>query len=202
MKLVFIKNIRDDVEARIASLTEEERKKLVAYIHISLTLFTFSFFGIFAIAPTLSTISNLNKQYEDNQLILDSLNKKLTNLQLLDFQYQEIQSDLDIIYSAIPRTTEIPRLTRQLENLADTRGVSLARLNIGNVEVFPNNKKEPIYSFTFTVTVGGTQATVNNFISSVIDFDRIIGIERIITGTDKNNEYTATITGRAFFSDK
>lgn len=197
-----LKKVRQDVEIRFSELSEEQRRKIVGYVYISLTLFTFSFFGIFAIAPTLSTVANLNKQYEDNKLVLDALNKKLTNLQLLDFQYQEIQPDLPTIYTAIPRTPQIPYLTRQLENLADDNNVVVTRLNFGTVEVFPNIKPEPIYSYTFSVAVYGSQTEVNNFIGDIINFDRIVGVERIITGLNDDNQYATTITGRAFFSDK
>lgn len=200
MKLDFLKSIKDFFTGYIGSLSEEERKKVIGYIHIILTLFTVSFFGLFAITPTLSTISNLNKQYEDNKLVRDSLNKKLSNLQLLDFQYKEIQPDLEIIYSAIPRTTKIPYLARQLENIASNNSVAVTKLNFGTVEIYPNTKKGPIYSFTFTVNIVGNQLNVNNFISNIINFDRIVGIDRILTGKDEEDKYTASITGRVYFS--
>src|SRR3989338_1439748 len=171
----------------IEALSLDQMKKIVAYLYIILTLFAFSFFGFFAIAPTLSTVANLNKQYEDNKLILDSLNKKLSSLTLLDFQYKEIQQDLENIYSAIPQTPRIPFLTRQLENIAKDSG--------------PNIKNEPIYSFNFTVDIIGDQRSVNAFISNIIGFDRIVGIDKISTGKNAENNYEASIIGRVYFSD-
>ncbi len=191
-----------EIKSKFEYISEENRKKLLGYIYITLTLFTVSFFGFFAIAPTLNTISNLNKQYEDNKLVKDALSRKLTNLQLLDFQYQEIQPDLVNIYSAIPRTPQIPKLTRQIETIAETSNVSVLKLSVGNMEVFPNTKREAIYSFTFTVTVVGNENSVNAFTSNIINFDRIIGIDRIVTGIDEEKRYTATITGRAYYSSK
>jgi Tfp pilus assembly protein PilO len=202
MKLSLLKSARDYFKKYSERLTEEERKKAVGYIYVILTLATVSFFGLFAITPTLSTISNLNKQYEDNKLVYDALNKKLSNLQLLDFQYQEIQPNLEAIYSAIPRTTKIPYLTRQLENIASNNNVTVKKLDFGIIEVYPNTKKDPIYSFTFKVDVVGNDAGVNGFISNVINFDRIIGIDRITTGKDADSQSAVSITGRAFFSTK
>src|SRR4029078_4212378 len=83
------------------SVWDQERFK--GYIYIILTLFTVSFFGLVAIGPTLNTGANLHKQYSDNQVIYDSLQKKLTNLSALDSQYVAMQNDLSAIYTAIPK---------------------------------------------------------------------------------------------------
>lgn len=202
MKLDFLKGFKNAYFKYIESLSPQEKQKIEGYLYITLTLFTVSFFGFFAITPTLSTISNLDKQYKDNNLVYEALNKKLGNLQLLDFQYKEIQSDLEFIYSAIPRSAKIPYLGRQLENIAVTNNVSVAKLNFNSVEIYPNKKIDPIFSFAFVINVIGKEADVNNFIADIINFDRIIGIDRIITGKDEEDKQTALITGRAYFSDK
>ncbi|HVT01454.1 MAG TPA: type 4a pilus biogenesis protein PilO [Patescibacteria group bacterium] len=183
-------------------MDDAKKKRVIGYIYIILTLVTVCFFGLFAIAPTLTTIGNLNKQYEDSKLVYDALNRKLTNLQLLDDAYKDIQTDLPVIYTAVPETTKIPELTRKLEDVATSNNVTISRLNFGEVEVYPNSKKSPIYSFAFTIGVVGAQQNVNNFIESVIDFDRIIGIDKIITGVDQEGKYTAQVTGRAYFVKK
>lgn len=194
--------IKNLFEHYIGSLSDAERKKIIGYVYIILTLVTVSFFGLFAISPTLSTISNLKKQYEDNKLIYEALNKKLSNLALLDIQYGSIQPDLPVIYNAIPETTRIPQLTRQLESIAEENGVSLISLDFGTIEIFPNVKRDPIYSFTFVINIEGSQGNVINFLTDLIAFDRIVGIDRIATGTNKENRYKAEITGRAYFSNR
>lgn len=202
MKIGPFKLISDLVTKYELSLNEVQRKKITHYVYITLTLLTVSFFGFFAIAPTLGTISNLNKQYKDNKLVYDALSRKLSNLQLLDFEYREIQSDLPVIYSAIPRTTKIPYLTRQLENIALNNNLIITKLSFGTVEIFPNAKTDSMYSFTFTINVVGEESQINNFIGSIINFDRIVGIDRIATGRDSENKYTAGVTGRVYFSIK
>jgi Tfp pilus assembly protein PilO len=188
------------LQTQFVAINNEQRKKIVSFAYIALTLFTISFFGIFAIAPTLSTISNLNKQYDDNKLVLDALNKKLSTLQLLDSQYRTMQNDLTIIYDAIPKTTKIPKLTRQIENLAAANNVTITKLNFGSIEVYPIVKHDPLYSFTFNVTTQGNQSDINGFIGNIINFNRIIGIDRLITGQNAERVYSAQITGRAYFA--
>ncbi len=197
---IITQQLKDIYEKYWENLNDLQRRKIAGYLYITLTLFTVSFFGFFAIAPTLNTISMLQKQYEDNQLVYEALNKKLSNLQLLDFEYKEIQPDLPAIYAAIPRSPQIPYLTRQVENIALSSAVTITRLNFNSLEVYPNPKKDSIYSFTFTVAVEGEQANVNNFLENLINFDRIVGIDRVSTGKSDNGQTAASITGRAFFS--
>lgn len=175
-------------------------EKFAGYLYIMLTLITVSFFGLFAIGPTLNTVSNLNKQYKDNMIIYDALSQKLTNLALLDSQYQIIKPKVDGVYAAIPRSNDIPKLTRQLENLAVINNIQITKLSFGTVEIYPNSKKTPLYSFTFTINVAGNQEDVNIFLSDVINFERIVGVDKIVTGTSPENKYTTSFTGRVFFA--
>lgn len=182
------------------SMQQEKRQKFVAYIYIVLTLFTISFFGLFAIMPTISTISNLDKQYKDNLLVYESLKEKLSALQKLDQQYFEIQPDLELIYSAIPKTNRIPYLTRQIETLASVHNLTITHLEFGPIELSPIKKTEPsMYSFTFDISIEGNDFEVNNFIEDFINFDRIVALNHLVSGkTDK--KYGATIGGKAYFS--
>ena len=197
-----VKKLNARIHNYVDALSDEQRQKATTYLYASLTLFTVCFFGIFAITPTLTTISNLNKQYTDNKLIYDSLQRKLSNLQRLDTQYETIRPDLPRIYDAIPRTTKIPQLTRQIEEIAATSGVNIKDLSFGTIEIYPNTKSDDIYSFTFTVSVGGTDDAVNTFLANVINFDRIVGIDKVTTGKDELGQTNAQITGRAYFSSK
>jgi len=179
---------------------EDDIEKFTAYFYIILTLVTVSFFGIFAIGPTLNTVSNLNKQYEDNKVVYDALSQKLTNIALLDSQYQSIKSQEEAIYSAIPRSNDIPKLTRQLENIAAANNVQVIKLTFATIEIFPNVKKPSIYSYTFSINVEGNKEDVDGFVADTINFDRIVGVEKIVTGLSPENKYTTAFTGRVFFA--
>ena len=60
---------KDKIKAEIKSLIDkgnailsasQNRQRVTAYLYIIFSLFALSFFGIFAIGPTITTISNLN----------------------------------------------------------------------------------------------------------------------------------------------
>lgn len=183
------------------ALDKTNKQKFTVYLYIILSLFTVSFFGIFAIKPTLDTISNLNKQYNDNMLVYEALKTKLASLQSLDNEYIAIQKDLGRVYLAIPTKNNIPYLTRQLEELAREKNVSIIKLDFGTIELFPATKPSPnLYSFTFIISTEGSAENVNAFVTSIIAFDRIIAIDRIITGKTETNKFGTTIAGRSYFS--
>lgn len=192
---------KDYIAHYAKTLDKTTQQRFTAYIYIILSLFTVSFFGIFAIKPTLDTISNLNKQYADNMLVYEALKTKLASLQSLDNQHAVIQKDLDRVYLAIPKKNNIPYMTRQLEELAKTNNVLLTKLNFGTIELYPAKKPSPnLYSFAFTISVEGVEDNVNSFITSIISFDRIVAIERIITGKLETTKFGATISGKSYFS--
>lgn len=183
-------------------LKENDRRRLISYLYVIFTLFTVSFFGIFAINPTFSTISNLKKQYDENKVVYNQIIAKKTALQRLDLQYQQIESDLPIIYQAIPTTSKIAFLTRQIEELASDHTISLNKFGVQTTEIFPGQKtKAPLYSFHFSVSVGGQEENVYNFIKDLIHFDRMISLDSVTVGKTQSGSFEVSVSGKAFYYD-
>lgn len=177
-----------------------ERQKFVSYVYIILTLLTISFFGIFAIMPTLSTISTLNKQKADNELVYENLKVKLANLQRLDELYAQNETQIQRVEQAIPPTAQIPTVVRKIETLAQQNSLFISSITTGTIEVFPTAKKTPpVYSYTLTMSLVGDTENINTFIAQVINFDRILGIESIGSGSADENRSEVNISGRVFF---
>ena len=179
--------------------TQQNKQRVVAYIYIILSFFSLSFFGLFAIGPTLSTISELNKEYSDEQNVLKQLQDKNSDLKSLNSKYLQIQPNLSLITNAIPDSPNISQLTRQLEVLATKNNLVMKKLGTGLLELYPiKNVNNSIFSFMFSISIGGSEKDINNFIAEIINIDRIISIERLSTGKQQN-DFTAAITGKAFF---
>lgn len=184
-------------------MREKAQQKYTAYIHIVLSLITVSFFGIFAINPTISTIFNLQKKLEDNQVVYDGLKQKLQSLDTLSKQYKSLEPKLSFIDSAVPSSTEIPKLTRQLELLAASRQLTIDKLDFGQVEIYPANKTTPpVFSFTFNLSIRGEETQIKNFIYDIIAFDRIINLEKVTTGSGNSGSNSSFIIGRAYYQTK
>lgn len=180
--------------------TDQDKKRTTAYTYLILTLFTVSFFGFFAIKPTLSTISTLQKEKSDSQQVLEELNKKLAALQTLSAQYEQMGAPtINLINAAVPPSPQIPELTRKIEVIAHENNLDVRRLDFGSIEIFPQTKSDsPIFSFIFTISAEGNTSDVNHFISKLINIDRIITLEQVTTNNIEGLQ-DASITGRAYF---
>ncbi len=178
----------------------QNRQRVVAYLYIIFSLFALSFFGLFAIRPTLTTISDLNKKLDEEKLTLKQLQEKNAALKSLSAQYIDIEPDLGLVDNAIPQSPQIAQLVRQIEVLTKQFNLTVKKIDTGLMELYPaRNATSSIYSFSFSVSVSGNEKDVNAFIGEVINMGRMVGIERLSTGKKLDNVYSSTITGRAFF---
>ena len=179
---------------------KQNKQRATAYLYVIFSLLAFSFFGIFAIGPTVTTISDLNKKYNEEKIALKELQQKNEALKSLSAQYVEIQPDLTLIDSAIPQSPKVAELTRQLEKLSIQNNLIVKKVDTGLMELYPaKNPNKPIFSYTFTINVEGSEKDVNTFISDLVNMGRIIGIEKLQTGKQVLNVFAASITGRAYF---
>ncbi len=178
----------------------QDKRKITGSLYIIFSLFTISIFGMFAINPSLSTVSNLQKQYDDNKIILNALKTKRLALANLNQEYVALNPDLFYVDAAIPTSSKIALLTRQIETLVSLYNLTLKNLDFGTVELYPlGNSNSPIYSFTFNLQVEGENSAVSSFVSEFINFSRLISVDRM--SFSKNNEgfSTANIVGKAYF---
>lgn len=193
--------IQPKKEQNIPSGMGINKEKAVTYAYLVFSLVTISLFGIFAILPAFSTISTLNKQYEDNKKVADALEKKLSALASLDREYAGIQSDLTYVYNAVPSSSQIPTFLRQVETIAQDNNVTIDALSTGTVEYFPlDNNATDLYSYTFSLEASGTEQNINNFINTIITFNRVVSIDRITTGSISNSEFKVSLGGKVYFS--
>lgn len=197
--------LKEEIKALIAKGNAalnagQNKQKTTAYLYVIFSLIAFSGFGIFAIGPTITTISDLNKQLEENKKALKQLEEKNAALKSLSAELIEIEKDLYLIDKAIPSTSEIATFTRQLEQLTINNGLSVQKIDTGLVEIFPaKNVNSPIFSYTFSIAVAGSEANINRFVSDLINMERIISIERLTTGNLTTDTKSASIIGKVYF---
>lgn len=196
------------LEKYLERLPNFKEKKTQKFTTLILTLIAFSFFGFFAINPTLSTIAQLKKELADNQFVNESLEKKIQNLSLLQQKYALLEDDLSRLLSAIPRSPTVPLFTAQVQSIAQSSNVTLARLQTFDVELaktstpVSNQNTQDDYSyFAFSLSVEGTYEDISDFISTLVNFDRVITIENMSLSNvpKKTKILSLNIRGKAYF---
>lgn len=187
----------------IPYLNSEKNQK---FFSIILTLCAISFFGFFAIKPTVSTILKLQKELSDNEFVLNQLEVKVKNLTELKKQYLNLQSDLPIINNAITIQPDVHLLFAQIQSIAQESNITIRKLQNLEVEILKNNKsKNNNYSsYSFTITGSGSFEDIPKFVQTLTNMERVIGIDTFSINniTDQNNESLGfDIQGFAYFKD-
>lgn len=170
------------------------------FITLALTFGALSFFGIFAIDPTLSTIFNLRKQLSDDTSVNQQLQTKINGLSSLEQQYTQLGSNLTNIYSAVPPNPEVPLLSAQIIALGQKHNITFTNYRVAEVELASNPKDSQIQSFTFTLQAQGSYNDMLAFSTELTKLTRLITVESIEVGRDtKSNNLILTLRGRGYF---
>jgi Tfp pilus assembly protein PilO len=182
-----------------------QNKKARVYTGIILSMVTIIFFVIFAIKPTLVTITQLFKQRRDQQTVVDTLGKKITSLSQAQNEYLAVESDLPIIDQALPQEPQATLLVKQIETLAHQSNVTIGRLRLSEVSLertgSPKTEKQ---SLAFSFSAFGDYANLKNFLTSLFNLRRIVLVEGFSfqKGLSENGKLSLNLTAKAWFLEK
>lgn len=196
----IIKNLKINKYLELLPDFKEERTR--KFTTLVLTILALSFFGLFAINPTLSTIAKLKKEIEDNTFVHEQLQQKINNLSILQQKYITLQNDLPAVYATIPQKSEIPSLVGQIQSLAKTNNLSVSTLQTFEVEISDSTKKQNKYtSFSFAISGNGTYEDISKFVSDLVKMQRIITLENlsITKKTSESNLLQLSLRGSSYF---
>lgn len=183
---------------RLFPLLKKERNK--QYGMLIFTFATMTFFGIFAINPTLTTIAELKRTLKDAQFVEKQLSTKIKNLSVLQDQYAQISPDLQKIEQAVPTTSEATIFMGQLQAIVSQSGVILESIGFGELTL-ASDPPVDAGSFTFNMQINGTFLQINTFLKTLTSFDRIVVLDSINITKQSAQEaiISITIEGAAHF---
>ena len=192
--------MQDKYFPKLPYLNEERSQKFFAIV---LTLIALSFFGFFAINPTVSTILKLKKELSDSEFVYRELETKIKNLSILRKQYSSMQTDLSVVTDAITTQPDVHILFAQVQAAARKSSVKVKKLQNFEVEILKNNKTpgKKYYSYSFAILGSGPFENISDFVSTITNMQRVIDIDIFsLTSTSKQNEpLEFNIQGTAFF---
>ena len=170
------------------------------FVTLALTFGALSFFGIFAINPTLTTITNLKKKLADDTLVEQQLNTKINNLSSLEQQYNQLGSNLTNIYYAVPQSAEIPLLSGQIAAVAKKNAITLSAFRVSKIQLASNPQNAQTLSFTFTLQATGQYDNMIAFTTELAKLNRIITVESMDIERDtQTNELVLTLRARQYY---
>lgn len=171
------------------------------FTSIVLTLIALSFFGLFAISPTLSTIARLNKEITDDETVNQKLEQKIAALNSLQQAYSRIESDVPFVLEAMPKFPLIPLFVGQVQSLAKSLNIRLAHIQTSQVDLFKEDgNPKSYYSYSFSLAGNGAYEGVLRFIEDVTNMQRVVNIETsLISKTGENLLLQLSLEGVVFY---
>lgn len=109
--------------------------KTQAYTMLILSLLTVSFFGFFALRPTLTTIAQLKRQIEDNQEVDKRLSDKINQLIAAQAEYETIASFVPKVKRALPEGHQYVQTLFDLNDIRVNSSASVSSVKIGEIAV-------------------------------------------------------------------
>lgn len=186
--------------------------KIIAMTMLVLSLLAISFFGFFAIKPTLSTITSLQKQIKDAQMVDKKLQEKINALSAAQIAYEKIKPDLFLLDLALPQEPKFSAFIKTLEKLASDNKITINALSFQSLPFTANEataasklksqeiKESPII---FNITVNGDYLSLTSFIKQLTNNERLATIEKMgflnKEKTKDKKELILTITGKTYY---
>lgn len=154
-------------------------KKTASYFTLTLSLLSLSFFGIFAIRPTITTAVSLTKNIQDLKKLNLQYEDKIGSLIRAQTEYEKIRNDLPLIDTAIPANASFSKLVKAVERFADRENVTIGQLQIDTVPVSTLSSSSKMYSFGFNLSVFGKYPSLTSFISHLLYWKRITTVSAL-----------------------
>lgn len=181
-----------------------------AYTTAALSFFVLSFFGAFAIRPSVRQIFELNKKITDRRMVNQKLDEKLKNLQLAEKEYNKIRGDLPLILAALPQKPNFPPVLKSLEENASASAVAWNHLKFSDIDLTEKKATSsasvsvPLESFVFNLGVGGSYLDSYSFLEGLEKQERLISIGRLNLQSEKSATISAGLNldleANAYFS--
>lgn len=186
-------------------------KKPVAQVstELFLTIGAVIFFALFAIRPTLVTMSDLVSELEQKRTLDGQLSQKIASLSSLQGQYVAIQNQAQVLDQAFPNTPDTIYVLKTIEKLASDNRLAITALQISQV---PSSSDTDIsqldaeqisrQTFSLSVTVVGEYESIKNFIADLINSRRIMTVEAInfsVQENSTNRQLATTVTISSYY---
>ncbi len=174
-------------------------KSVAPYIF---SLVTLTVFLVFAVRPTLVTISNLQKDIQNHETTLEALNLKSKNLTQGKKNYESLPADTKKkIVEHLPFSANVVTLTASLQN-AVPLGATISALQIDPVILFDSSgtaATPELKEVNFSYNLDGNYPQLLTALDNLNRASRLVNITSIVLAKPSSSSGTLAVTGKAYF---
>lgn len=176
-----IKQLQQFYQKPIAKVSTELIATLLAVILLAL----------FAIRPTLLTMSQLLHDIEDRRKTSDALSKKIASLSTLSSELPTLKNEVGLLHRAIPNTPNFDGFMRRLEYVATAHTVLINSLQVTQVPKEATSTAPQLTSYLISVNLKAPYPLVRTFIAEMLAMDRFVSIDSLVMNA-KRDEFEKT----------
>ncbi len=181
----------------------------VAGLWVILSLILMIVLLIFALRPTLVTISGLLGQIKSQQETADKLEAKINSVQRAISELDGVEDQLYLLEEAIPTKYDWNSLTNSLQQAATESGITLESLIVNKIPLeagetgaiknqIPSQLPQGIIPVRFSLSGSGSYQQIQDLVVDLYRIRRLISITEVQIQKEKNKDgFGMTITGEA-----
>lgn len=159
-------------------------KNPVARVSLELvfSILAIIFFAVFAVKPTLQTMSELVKEIEDKRALDEQLGQKIASLNTAQTQYQNFSSQFYLLDEAIPKTAELINGLKIVEKIASNNELVIQSIAISAIPdelVLADENAAKREILTFNVDLTGDYLKIRQFIEDLMFSRRMIIVDQV-----------------------
>jgi len=151
-------------------------------LELFLSIMAVIFFAVFAIRPTLVTMSDLVKELEGKRELDTQLSQKIASLATVQTQYQTAQDQIKVLDEALPSSPEMIKTLKIIEKIASEGELAISSINIAEIPVdssVDGPEKLKRVSFPISVTVEGDYQSIREFVEQLQNSRRTLATESV-----------------------
>lgn len=111
--------------------TKRQQKKFMKTIEMSATFLLICFFLIFAIRPTVTTITALIAEINNKKELSDKFKNKINSIIQAQTVYSQAQADYDLINSSLPDTYRFSQVSTQIKAISQNANIAVSDIDFG-----------------------------------------------------------------------
>lgn len=164
-------------------------------INFVLTFISVLIFGIFAIRPSINTITGLVRDIEEYRKVNGVLTEKIQILNDVKADPERLEKETELISRALPTNPDEGSYIRNVNFLATNNQLQIESIT------FDVEEEGGLGALEFNLTILGEYTRIIQFIADFNKLLRITNVEEINIApqNDSQDVVKATISGRAYF---
>lgn len=178
--------------------------KKAEMISAGLTFIVATLLVVFAIVPTIQTVTGINAEIKEKERVSKALEEKLTALKSLDNQYSQFKDTFDDFTLIYPTSKNFSLLLANMDALVTKNAFTLNSISFSDYsgKDFPLTTKV-LVPYSVRMTVSGDRAYLLNLLRSLEEMPMYPVVESLAfsTETDKDGSITYSILIRVYHVD-